>query len=241
MEEQTALTPEEQKAKEIELEKKARREKRKRQRSEFRKGILAKVNHREICLETPSCGKLPSDYITAFDLEGAGFSEDDIIEIGAVKINLKTGETSDFQEMMSPRTRLNKYVTQITGITKEELVGKRKLQEVLPEFLRFVGDSIVLGHSIGNNDMVQINLAIHRFRMKEKFYPYFIDTERMAHRLLDDADPPVIKFGLEPLLQKYGVVLTENHRALADAYASYQLLQVFMKNVGREGILPGIS
>ncbi|MBQ2048289.1 MAG: hypothetical protein II487_04850, partial [Schwartzia sp.] len=84
--------------------------------------------------------------------------------------------------------------------------------------------------------------ARQRFKLKGyNFYKYFVDTERMAHRLLDDADPPVIKFGLEPLLQKYGVVLTENHRALADAYASYQLLRIFMKNEGRDGILPQIG
>lgn len=244
MDEMTALTPEERKAKAIEAEKKAKRLRKKRQRAEYRKGILAKVNRKEICLEKPECGELPSDYIVAFDLEGAGFSEDDIIEIGAVKINIKTGETEEFQEMMSPRTRLNKYVTQITGITKEELVGKRRLQEVLPEFLDFVGDGIVLGHSIGNNDMVQINLAIHRFKLNSKgysFYPYFIDTERMSHRLLDKADPPVKKFSLEPLLTQYGVTLTENHRALADAYSSYQLLRFFMKNVGRDEILPDIG
>lgn len=238
MNDMEALTPEEKKAK----EKKKKRLKRKQARAEFRKGILAKVNRREILLEKHNCGMLPSDYLTAFDLEGAGFSEDDIIEIGAVKINLKTGETEEFHEMMTPRTRLNKYVTQITGITIDELVGKRRLQEVLPEFFDFVGDSILLGHSIGNNDIVQLNLARQRFKLKGyNFYKYFVDTERMAHRLLDDADPPVIKFGLEPLLQKYGVVLTENHRALADAYASYQLLRIFMKNEGRDGMLPQIG
>ena len=111
MNDMEALTPEEKKAK----EKKEKRLKRKQARAEFRKGILAKVNRKEILLEKHNCGMLPSDYLTAFDLEGAGFSEDDIIEIGTVKTLKISGNDSATIDLDK-----GNYIMRITAVGTTE-------------------------------------------------------------------------------------------------------------------------
>ena len=84
----------------------------------------------------------------AFDLETTGLNsrEDRIIEIGAVKI--KNGEeTGRFQTFVDPKVRLRPEIVELTGITDQMLKGAPAIDEVLPKFLEFVGDRVLVAHN----------------------------------------------------------------------------------------------
>ena len=84
----------------------------------------------------------------AFDLETTGLSSqyDRIIEIGAVV--MKNGvETERFQTFVDPERPLDKKITELTGISQEMLVGAPKIGDVLPKFLEFVGDRVLVAHN----------------------------------------------------------------------------------------------
>ena len=84
----------------------------------------------------------------AFDLETTGLSSraDRIIEIGAVI--LKNGEEIDrFQTFVDPGRKLDRKIVELTGITDEMLVGAPSIQEVLPKFLEFVGNRVLVAHN----------------------------------------------------------------------------------------------
>ena len=84
----------------------------------------------------------------AFDLETTGLSsrDDRIIEIGAVI--LKDGEEIDrFQTFVDPERPLERKIVELTGITEDMLVGAPKIEEVLPKFLDFVGDRVLVAHN----------------------------------------------------------------------------------------------
>ena len=84
----------------------------------------------------------------AFDLETTGLSsrDDRIIEIGAVI--LKDGqEIRRFQTFVDPERPLDRKIVELTGITEEMLVGAPKIEKVLPEFLEFVGDRVLVAHN----------------------------------------------------------------------------------------------
>ena len=84
----------------------------------------------------------------AFDLETTGLSSrtDRIIEIGAVI--LKEGKEVDrFQTFVDPERPLDRKIVELTGITDEMLKGAPKIEEVLPKFLEFVGDRVLVAHN----------------------------------------------------------------------------------------------
>ena len=84
----------------------------------------------------------------AFDLETTGLSSrtDRIIEIGAVI--LKDGKEVDrFQTFVDPERPLDRKIVELTGITDEMLKGAPKIEEVLPKFLEFVGDRVLVAHN----------------------------------------------------------------------------------------------
>ncbi len=168
--------------------------------------------------------------IVAFDLELAGSFADDIIEIGAIRVSPTEDHIRIFSSLIRPRTFVNRTVRKMTGITKEELRDKKTIAEVLPEFLSFVGDdSIMLGHAIGDNDLLSINLAMSRLRKcthsQRRFYPRYIDTVRVAQKVLPKT---VKKFNLQFLLEQFGWKANQSHRALDDAIASYLLFQMLL-------------
>ncbi|MGP1585165.1 MAG: 3'-5' exonuclease [Schwartzia sp. (in: firmicutes)] len=214
------------------LRKAAAREKQKMERTMRRKALWLAVKPHEIFADTANAVTEEMPVFVSFDLERAGFVEDDIIEIGAVRVDVRDGTFQKFHALVRPRSRLNQHVEKLTGITQAELNGQKTLPEVLPDFLRFVGDAPVLGHAIGDNDIIQINLALRRYRLPgwHKFFPRFVDTEHVAHRLMDHLTPPIKKFGLTFLLARYGLALSAAHRALEDAIASYLLFFLLMRD-----------
>ena len=88
------------------------------------------------------------DEFVAFDLETTGLNsrEDKIIEIGAVI--MKNGEEIDrFQTFVDPGQKLSAFTTELTGITNEMLKGAPTIGQILPQFLEFVGERVVVAHN----------------------------------------------------------------------------------------------
>jgi DNA polymerase III epsilon subunit-like protein len=84
-----------------------------------------------------------------FDTELSGLKprKDCIVSIGAVKM---TGATihagKDFYRLVHPDGNLTKKSVEIHGLTPDELKGEDELTDVLPDFLEFVRDSVLIGH-----------------------------------------------------------------------------------------------
>lgn len=97
--------------------------------------------------------KADFDSFVAYDFETTGFSPsvDAIIEIGAIKVvDGKVEEAKEFifSEFVKPyKKSLTSKVTEITGITKDDLKNARQMWEVIPEFMEFVGDATLVGYN----------------------------------------------------------------------------------------------
>lgn len=192
----------------------------KKRRQNWRRQVQNQVNKNEI-LQPRRCGFI------VFDLEGAGFLEEDITEIAAIRISPSGDVQEVYQQLVRPITKLNRRVIAITGITEDMLADKPKLADVLDDFFAFVGDSIVLGHDIGYNDIMNINMACRRFQRQKLFLPQFLDTERIAKRLLPTQTGG--KFGLDALMKYYDLQAEGEHRALADCYSAWAVYQCLLK------------
>ncbi len=81
-----------------------------------------------------------------FDVETSGLSPmvHEIIEIGAVKIDMKTREVTQFQSLLKNERALSEKNMSIHGITNEDLIDAPAQDIVLKEFFSFIkGSSLV--------------------------------------------------------------------------------------------------
>ena len=192
----------------------------KQRRKTWRRKIQSRVNLNEI-MAPQHC-----DFVI-FDLEGAGYLEEDITEIAAIKVSREGELLATYQQLIHPITKLNKRVVAMTGITEAMLADKPRLSEVLDDFFAFVGNHIVLGHDIGYNDIMSLNLACRRFGHTKLFLPRFLDTERIAKRMLPTETGG--KFGLDALMKYYSLCADKEHRALEDCYSTLAVYNCLLK------------
>ncbi len=106
-----------------------------------------------------------NDEIVFFDLETTGFNpdEDDIIEIGAVKV--KNGVIIDeFQRLIRYEKPLKANIVNITNITDTLLKekGVERLQ-AFKDFLDFIGNRKLIGHNIINFDIPMLEHSLKRY------------------------------------------------------------------------------
>ena len=166
----------------------------------------------------------------AFDLETTGLSSrtDKIIEIGAVL--MKDGKEVDrFQTFVDPQRKLEKKIVELTGITDEMLVGAPLIEEVLPKFLEFVGDRVLVAH---NSDF---DTGFIRAECLRQGYPYeltAVDTLIMAQNLV----PQLNKFKLDIVANALSLPEFNHHRAADDAVTCGMIASRFFKMLEEQGI-----
>ena len=147
----------------------------------------------------------------AFDLETTGLSSqtDEIIEIGAVI--LKNGqEVKRFQSFVDPGRPLERKIVELTGITDEMLRGAPKISQVLPEFLEFCGDRVLVAHN-ADFDTGFIRTACRKLGLA---YPFTsVDTLILAQNLM----PQLNKHKLDVVANALSLPEFNHHRAADDA------------------------
>ena len=93
--------------------------------------------------------RLEGDFVV-FDIETTGFSpvNNRIIEIGAVKVC--DGKVTDrFSAFVNPQVPIPFEIEKLTGIRDDMVTEAPLIQEVLPQFLEFVGGSVLVAHNAG--------------------------------------------------------------------------------------------
>lgn len=157
-----------------------------------------------------------TEYI-ALDLETTGLDpkKNKIIEIAAVHV--KDGAVIErYQTLLNPGWKLPEQITELTGITNEELLDAPVIEEKLGEFLEFIQDRVIVGHSVLFDYSFLKRAAVNQGLV---FEAKAIDTLKIARKYL--ADLP--SRSLHELCVHYGIE-HHAHRALADAEATHELL-----------------
>ena len=167
----------------------------------------------------------------ALDFETTGFSRigDRIIEIGAVRI-VNGERREEFSGFVDPERPLPYRITELTGITAENLKGAPVIEEILPEFLEFIGDSMIIAHNAGF-DVGFLEQACRRMGMERKFE--YLDTVELARLLL----PEQKSFKLNYVAKALGLPPFSHHRATDDAAVCGEIFGELMRRLKNEGIL----
>ena len=162
--------------------------------------------------------KLAGTAFVVLDVETTGLNSarDEIIEIGAVRIEDGV-EVGEFSQLINPGRSLPDKIVEITGITTAMLRGMPSVQEVMPEFAKFMDGAVLCAHN-ASFDMAFISRALERVGLKLD-YPV-LDTLALARNLY----PQSKNHKLGTLCKMLDISLTNAHRAVHDARATSQML-----------------
>ena len=164
----------------------------------------------------------------AFDLETTGLSSktDRIIEIGAVI--LKNGKEVDrFQTFVDPERPLDRKIVDLTGITDEMLKGAPKIEEVLPKFLDFIGDRVLVAH---NSDFDTGFIRAECARLGYEYSFTAADTLILSQNLLSHLN----KFKLNIVSNALSLPDFNHHRAGDDAMTCGLIMTRLMQKLEEE-------
>ncbi len=153
------------------------------------------------------------DSYVCLDLETTGLDpkKDKIIEIGAVRV--RDGEIDAMLEtFINPGRALDERITELTGIVDVQLENAPDIREVLPELLDFIGDDVLLGHSVLFDYSFVKKAAVNE---KLTFEKNGIDTLKLARKFLPDLESRSLEF-----LCRHFEIEHSAHRAIADAKAT---------------------
>jgi len=177
----------------------------------------------------PKGQDLNTEYIV-FDIETTGLSQkkNKIIEIGAVKV--KDGEEIDrFSEFINPEEPIPYSIEQLTSITDEMVMHAPTVDVILPKFLEFCGDDIVVAHNAAfDTGFIKKNAR----DLGMKFDNTIMDTMTLSHVLL----PELGKFTLDRVCKALNVKNEHHHRAVDDANATAKIFVKLYEMLVERGV-----
>ena len=165
-----------------------------------------------------------------FDIETTGFSSirDRIIEIGAVKV--ENGEIVDrFSTFVNPERPIPFEITNLTSITDEMVMDSPSIDVILPQFLEFVGDGVLVAHNAGF-DVGFIGQNCRNLGLDDRFV--YLDTVALARVLL----PTLSKYKLNIVAKALNISLENHHRAVDDAGATAEIFVKFVEMLEKDHI-----
>jgi DNA polymerase-3 subunit epsilon len=167
------------------------------------------------------------------DLETTGGSAEaeEITEIGAVKV--RGGEVlGEFATLVDPGRGIPPLIAVLTGITDLMVASAPAIEEVLPAFLEFARDTVLVAHN-APFDVGFLKAACARL---ERPWPPLrvVDTALLARRVLTSDEVPDCK--LSTLSVHFKTSVKPVHRALADARATVEVLHGLLERVGPLGV-----
>ncbi|ADD68521.1 DNA polymerase III, epsilon subunit [Denitrovibrio acetiphilus DSM 12809] len=167
---------------------------------------------------------------SVIDTETTGLDLNDarIINVAAVKVqNFKIIDF--YNSFINPETEIPKESIQWHNITDEMVADKPTAGEVLPDFLNFVDDSIIVGHHV-TFDIKMINKE-----MMDSFSCQinnnWLDTMLIYSHAIIKKDE---RYSLDYLLDLYNVTCNGRHTALGDALATAEVFTKMIMQASRE-------
>ena len=165
-----------------------------------------------------------------FDLETTGLSyrTEKITEIGAIKI--KNGEIVDtFETFVNPEKPIPYEVVQVTHITDDMVKDAPTIDEILPKFLEFIGDSVLVAHN------ADFDIGFTKFNAEKLGYKLdntYVDTLRLAKQIFPDYK----KYKLGIIAENLGIKVDVAHRALDDVKTLVQVFNVMLEHLKNKKI-----
>ncbi len=158
---------------------------------------------------------------TAFDTETTGTKPDleRVVEIGCVKFD-KRGVIARYNVLINPEKPMPAEAFAVNQISDEMLADKPKFAEVLPDFLNFTRNTILVAHN-ASFDIDFINYELKRCEMTPLTNKAF-DTLKFAREIY----PGFSTYSLQNLAVQFGIQAVNAHRAEDDARVCMEFFNI---------------
>jgi inhibitor of KinA sporulation pathway (predicted exonuclease) len=162
----------------------------------------------------------------------------EIIQIGAVKLDSGLSCVETFNRYIKPSIYLNisPFVTELTGITNEQLIKEESFEQVYEAFLHFIGASDSTFCTWGMSDIKALykNAEYHKLntgpipRMYINLQPYVSTHLKLSSKKL---------LRLQTSVELLGIPITyEFHNAFYDAFYTAEIF----KKINNPALLPKV-
>ena len=149
-----------------------------------------------------------------YDFETTGLNQfhDRITEMSFVK-----EDNSHFTTLINPQVNIPPFITKITKISNDMVVGKPTFKEALPDMYNFLSNGTQPVYLVAHNNdgfdylVMKAHLNKEGIKIKDLGYKY-IDTLLFAKKLY----PQFFKHNLTKLCEQLQIEVEEAHRAHAD-------------------------
>ena len=164
----------------------------------------------------------------ALDIETTGLNPavDRIIEVGMARVEY--GQiTQKYSTLVYPGISVSERITELTGIHNEELAGKPRIEEIIGDITRFIGDWPILGHNVTFDFSFLKRAAVNNgYTITDDG----IDALKIARRLLPELEHKNLSF----LCQYFNIDPGRSHRAYDDALATAVVFEQMKKEFPEE-------
>jgi len=150
------------------------------------------------------------------DIETSGLDYKEghrIIEIGCIEMNKKE-VGGHYHQYINPLKTLTEDNIKIHGITNEYLDDKPVFEEIVDDFLKFIGDSSIIAHN-ANFDIGFLNFELEKISKPKIAKDRVVDTVTIARKRF-----PGQQVNLDALVKKLKInslINRDHHGALKDA------------------------
>ena len=126
----------------------------------------------------------------------------------------------EFSTLVNPECDIPYAASQVNHITDDMVAAAPCIEEVLPRFLAFAGDSVLLGQNIAQFDLKFIQRECNRLKLPVPKNDY-ADTLPLSRVCLKE----LAHHTLTDLCTHFGIYTEGAHRALNDCYMTHQVYE----------------
>jgi DNA polymerase-3 subunit epsilon len=170
-----------------------------------------------------------------FDFETTGLdaqSGDEIIEIGAVKVDGKNLLEKQFHSMINPQRAIPAESTAVHGIQAKDLENAPTINQVMPDFVRFLGQGIL----VAQNARFDLSFLVKNLARQSiaRFENPILDTMLLSKFLFSYES----RHNLDAILNRLKIKPTEEsrHRSIGDCVLTAQALIEMISVLEKRGL-----
>jgi DNA polymerase-3 subunit epsilon len=180
-----------------------------------------------------------------FDTETTGLNVkkgDGILSISAVRIkNGRIDLSNLFHELINPNCEIPPSSVIIHEIRPQMVAGKPPVEEVLPQFIGYIGPSVLIAHnakvdlSFLNREMIRLygfpiqNMVLDTIHVDQMLVLKKNRFSKRGEMLMDSS--------LSALAERYSVPMEGRHSSLGDALITAQIFQRMIREAQTCGII----
>jgi len=163
--------------------------------------------------------------IVDIETTGGNVTYDRITEIGIVEVT--ADGVTEWSTLINPRTYIPETIQRITGISNEMVATAPYFEQVAKEILLRLQGKLFIAHNVRfDYGFIRNEFARLAYTFKSKL----LCTVKLSRELYADCDG----HSLEKIIARHQIYVTNRHRALDDAKATYKFITIAEQEKGEE-------